>query len=150
MHWYVSIELPYNQGHRGPLVQPETNAILHVHCMLYWWYFPLVIMLDKYNIWISCWFLFWPCWKKIFGFHVLVFKYLSDKSSITVLTFIVKYNVLWCIFAQCSERIKFDCFCPAVDKRRHRVLVIIPPCWGTKVSSLFLYMDRMLPSSPQS
>jgi hypothetical protein len=32
--------------------------------------------------------------KKIFGFHVLVFKYSSDKSFITVLIFIVKYNVL--------------------------------------------------------
>ena len=31
--------------------------------------------------------------KKIFGFHVLVFKYLSDNSFITVLIFIVKYNV---------------------------------------------------------
>ena len=74
---------------------------------------------------------------KIFGFHVLVFKYLSDKSFITVLIFIVKYNVLWCIFALCSERITFYCFCPAVDKRRNRVLVIIPPCWGTEVSSHF-------------
>jgi len=27
-------------------------------------------------------------------FHLFLFKYLSDKSFITVLTFIVKYNVL--------------------------------------------------------
>jgi len=31
---------------------------------------------------------------KILGFHVLVFKYLLDKTFITVLTFIIKYNVL--------------------------------------------------------
>jgi len=53
-------------------------------------------------------------------FHFFLFKYLSDKSFITDLTFIVKYNVLCCIFFLCSERI-FCCFYPAVDKWKHRV-----------------------------
>jgi hypothetical protein len=149
LHWYVSIELPYNQGHRGPL--------FNVKLILYYMYITCYIgdifhllsclinityeyHVDLYSGHVE---------KKIFGFHVLVFKYLSDKSFITVLIFIVKNNVLWCIFALCSEIIKFYCFCPAVDKRRNRVLVIIPPCWWTEVSSPFLYMDRVL-SAPQS